>query len=90
MLTSTYLQFSDYIKAGGRLREFNFLRKKISDAIAFDVDVADERGNRYMFVMQENDGTWRIKNGRVPEWVPQAESSLHAVIMEHQQAAYSH
>jgi hypothetical protein len=83
MLTSAYLQFSHYIKAGGLLREFNFLRRAKSDSIIYDVDVADEKGNRFMFFMQQREGAWRITNGKIPEWIPQAENSLQAAILEH-------
>ena len=84
MLTSTYLQFTHYVKAGGRLREFNFLRRAISNVFMFNVDVADERGNRIIFDMQEKEGSWKIINGQVPEWVPKAENDLRAAIAQHQ------
>jgi hypothetical protein len=83
MLTSPLLQFSHNIKAGGRLREFNFLRRAKSDLVFFHVDVPDEKGNRVVFDMQERGGAWRIASAQIPEWVPQAENSLEAAIKEH-------
>ena len=84
MLTSIYQQFTHTIKAGGRLREFNFLRKSKSQAIVYDVDVADEKGHRYVFGMQELEGAWKIASGQVPEWAVPAENELRTAIAEHQ------
>ena len=84
MLTSVYLQFSHNIKAGGRLREFNFLRRVKSNSLFFHVDVPDEKGNRLMFDMLQQEGAWKITGSQVPEWLPQAENSLQAAILEHQ------
>ena len=40
------IHFTRLIKAGGRLREFNFRKMKQLDQDVFSVDTVDDRGNR--------------------------------------------
>jgi hypothetical protein len=63
------VQFTKLIKAGGRLREFNFRRSEGLKNPLFTVDVADERGNRlYLLYRRENAG-WLIQSS-IPElWI---------------------
>ena len=80
MQTSTYLQFTRTIKAGGRFREFNFLRRLRNDIITYDTDVADERGNRFIFEMKKIDDQWTIVGKDLPSWITESQSTLHDVI----------
>ena len=80
MQTSTYLQFTRTIKAVGRFREFNFLRRSKNNTITYDTDVADERGNRYIFEMKKIDEQWTIIGKDLPSWITESQSSLHDVI----------
>jgi len=73
------VQFSLLVKAGDRLREFNF-RKLRAPHDEFSVNVCDERGNRIFFRMQKNESNWRISNTSVPKWISQNEIALHEAV----------
>jgi hypothetical protein len=47
----------------------------------FHVDVNDDRGNRIMFNMRQEEGEWKIDN-IVPKWVTDAEGKLRDAIEE--------
>ena len=72
--------FTKLVKAGDRLREFNF-RKFASPANFIHVDVSDERGSRHMFKMlrSEEDG-WKIDDKNLPGWIYEAEEKLSEAI----------
>jgi hypothetical protein len=76
---STY--FSKLIKAGDRLREFNFRLASINDDSRYTVDVPDDKGNRILFSLYKNaEREWKIAAQRMPIWVHHAETDLaHAV-----------
>ena len=76
---STY--FSKLIKAGDRLREFNFRLASINDNNRYTVDVPDDKGNRVLFSMYRNaDGEWKIAAQLMPMWIHNAEIDLaHAI-----------
>lgn len=68
--------FTKLVKAGDRLREFNF-RKLPGGASDFHVDVSDERGSRHIFKMRkEQEDQWKIENENLPKWIYEAEKSL--------------
>lgn len=78
---STY--FSKVIKAGDRLREFNFRQASLNDASRYTVDVPDDKGNRIMFSIDKDaDGEWKIAAQRMPLWVHDAEQHLAKAIEE--------
>jgi hypothetical protein len=59
--------FSRLLKAGGRLREFNF--RKLTDQTDgdwFHVDVADERGDRIIFRLSTS---LKAASASLPPWV---------------------
>jgi hypothetical protein len=65
MNTHKNLHFTLLIRIQGRLREFNFRKRPDNN---YDVDVADERGNRIQFrIMQEE--TKFIKGDNLPAWI---------------------
>ena len=75
------VHFTRLIKAGGRLREFNFRRIPNTSIETFHVDVSDERMNRIMFQMQkESSGSWKIVNTSLPQWVADVEQKLHDIL----------
>jgi hypothetical protein len=75
------IQFSRLMKAGDRVREFNFLRMKSPDeSAAFSINVVDDRGNRIAFNMEKIDNDWKIIGGVLPSWITQNENRLHALI----------
>ncbi len=75
--------FTRLIKAGGRLREFNFIRLGGNRQNIFDVDVVDNRFNRVMFKVQKDERDWHIiQQADLPEWVSNAETELREIILE--------
>jgi len=76
------IQFTKLVKADGRLREFNFRKTNGMQGESFTVDVSDDRGNRIMFRMQKNDGSWKIQDQQLPEWIIENETGFHELIEE--------
>jgi hypothetical protein len=72
--------FTRLVKAGNRLREFNF--RKFSDPVnLIHVDVSDERGTRHIFKMQRSDkDKWEIDDKNLPGWIYEAEEKLSQAI----------
>lgn len=78
---STY--FSKVIKAGDKLREFNFRQTNINDNSRYTVDVPDDKGNRITFSIYKNaDGEWKVAAQLMPMWVHNAEPDLAFAIEE--------
>jgi hypothetical protein len=78
---STY--FSKLIKAGDRVREFNFRRASLNDNSRYAVDVPDDKGNRILFSMYKNaDNEWKVAAQLMPMWVHNAETDLANAIEE--------
>ena len=78
------VQFTSLLKAGGRLREFNF-RKINNDPNKelFSVNVCDDRGERVFFTMQKEQNNWRFGLAPLlPAWISQQENQLSAAIEE--------
>jgi hypothetical protein len=75
------IQFTKLIKAPAQQREFNF-RKIPGESESFHVDVNDDRGNRIVFKMQLENGSWKISGNIVPKWITDAENKLHLAIEE--------
>ena len=75
------VHFTRLIKAGGRLREFNFRKLRGPDLELFTVDTVDDRGNRILFRMQKEDNNhWAIQPQMLPKWIPENEDKLHEAI----------
>jgi len=76
------IQFSRIIKAGGRLKEFNFLKVFNVEKPTYyvDVPVPDEGGKRYIFSLFNDGKSWRISGTGLPEWLLQVESLLKGVV----------
>ena len=72
--------FTKLVKAGERLREFNFRKLSSASDNLYHVDVSDDRGNRLIFRMQKDDGQWKIIKTELPEWVFDVEENLHSAI----------
>ena len=77
------IQFTRLIKTDGRLREFNFRKTGYnSGEEKCSVDTVDDRGNRIIFSMLRENGTWKLGSALLPKWITQYEGSLHEVIEE--------
>jgi hypothetical protein len=80
---STY--FSKLIKAGDRIREFNFRQTNLNDNSRYSVDVPDDKGNRIMFSIYKNaDHEWKVAAQLMPIWVHDAEFDLGKAIQENE------
>lgn len=78
---STY--FSKVIKAGDKLREFNFRQTYLNDDSRYTVDVPDDKGKRILFSIYKNaDAEWKVAAQLMPIWVHNAESELAFAIQE--------
>lgn len=73
------LHFTKLVKAGGRLREFNFRRLAGSSEL-YHVDVSDDRGNRIIFKTRKENGVWKIEDTALPKWVYEAEPHMKDAI----------
>lgn len=76
------VQFSLLIKAGGRLREFNFRKLKTIDKERFSVDVCNERGDRIIFNMQKLDNEWEIMEEQLPKWILESKPAIRQAVDE--------
>ena len=77
------VQFTKLIKIDGRLREFNF--RKHGDMLqkhVCSVNVADDRGNRIIFEMQQQEGGWKIVQHQLPVWILDNENNFQQFIEE--------
>lgn len=75
------VHFTRIIKAGGRLREFNFRKINGLEQETFTVDTVDDRGNRLLLRMLKNSNNhWGIVQQTLPRWIPENEDKLHEAI----------
>jgi hypothetical protein len=77
-----HIQFSRIIKAGGRLKEFNFLKLFNTEKPTYyvDVSVPDEGGKRYFFSLFNDGKIWKICGEGLPEWLLQVEAMLRGEV----------
>ena len=76
------IQFTKVLKADGRQREFNFRKSNGEKESIFTVDVSDDRGNRIIFKMQKDAGSWKIIPQLVPAWIKDNEALFSDIIEE--------
>lgn len=84
ILFTKVVHFTKLIKAGGRLREFNLRKLQHPDKELFSIDTVDDRGNRIIFRMEKNGGSWHIvpPEQTLPVWVSEVENKLGDTIEE--------
>ena len=70
------VQFSKYIKIEGQLKEFNFLKLNKNDFPTYTVDVSDERGRRFIFLLVQDGKEWKITGDDLPNWILDAKGLL--------------
>lgn len=76
------IHFTKLIKTAGKQREFNFRKIKNAEAGLFSIDVADDRGNRIVFKMQQQGAHWRLIEHDLPVWIVNVEEELSQKITE--------
>jgi hypothetical protein len=69
------IQFTLLIRINKQLHEFNFLKRNED---LYDGDTVDERGDRHYFNMIKENNYWKIQGSRLPKWIADSESFLHA------------
>jgi hypothetical protein len=74
------IHFTRLIKAGGRLREFNFRKLRGVEQEMFTVDTVDDRGNRILFRMIKENNQWTILQQILPGWIAESELKLNEAI----------
>ncbi len=74
------VQFTQLVKAEGRLREFNFRKLKSPGEEMFTVNVINDRGDRIIFSMQKQEDHWKIIPSQLPPWIMQNENKLNDAI----------
>ena len=74
------IHFTRLIKAGGRLREFNFRKLGGLEQETFTVDTVDDRGNRILLRMEKSNNHWTIVQQLLPRWINENEDKLHEAI----------
>ncbi|MCH5596811.1 hypothetical protein [Niabella ginsengisoli] len=66
------IHFSRLVKINERLREFNYKKNNTAGDYVFDVDTADDRGNRIFFRLSKNDNEWTLNSTHaIPDWIGQ-------------------
>jgi len=76
------IQFTKLIKCDGQLKEFNFRKPNGKQEGPFTVDVIDTKGNRIIFNMEKQEGSWKITTEKLPEWIMEGEKAFHEMIEE--------
>lgn len=77
------IHFSRLVKISGRLREFNFKKNNNAGDFVFDVDTADDRGNRIFFRMDKKDNDWVVSSKQsIPDWIELHVEQLAAELEE--------
>jgi hypothetical protein len=74
------IQFTNLIKAGGHLREFNFRKSMGIDGPLFTVDVADEMGGRHYLMFRLDDDHWELKTKNMPTWIEEVIPQIQTAI----------
>jgi hypothetical protein len=77
MITATNIAFTLLIKINGRQREFNFRKRPDGN---YDTDTNDEHGNRYIFRMEKENDTWKIKGKSLPPWLMESEGVINEAL----------
>ncbi len=78
------VQFSLLLKVGGRLREFNFRKINRPNEEKFSVNVCNDKGERILFDMKENDSEWDFitPTGNLPLWISDARNDIREALSE--------
>ncbi len=63
------IQFTKLIKAGGRLREFNFRKSNSVSGQIFTVDVADHHDIRHYLIFRQDGNNWSLESKDVALWI---------------------
>ncbi len=74
------IQFTRLIKAGGRLREFNFRKSQGLNNALFSIDVVSDNSDRHYLLFSQVNGTWILETKKMIPWIeevlPQIEEAI--------------
>ena len=71
------IHFSRLVKINGRLRECNYRKNNNAGSYVFDVDTADDRGNRIFFRLLKEDNEWALTSKQdLPAWITENKEQL--------------
>jgi hypothetical protein len=77
------IHFTKLVKVNGRLKEFNFRKLGGPNEGLFTVDVSDDRGNRILFRVHQENNVWKIvEQQQLPNWVIEKEEVFNELIEE--------
>jgi hypothetical protein len=85
MLRPKNIQFTNLIKADGRLHEFNFRKSVTANGPLFTVDVADKNGSRHYIFFHFADKHWLLKTRNNPAWIEEVIPKIQQAIETHEQ-----
>ena len=80
MQIQKHIQFTNLIKAGGQLHEFNFRRSVGTEGPLFTVDVADQRGDRHYIVFRLEADRWLLRSKMLPAWIEEVIPQIQQAI----------
>jgi hypothetical protein len=77
------IQFSRLVKINGRLHEINYKKNNIAGSYVFDVDTADDRGNRIFFRLIKDQNEWDLTaSQKLPDWISENKLQLATELEE--------
>jgi hypothetical protein len=77
------IQFTNLLKAGGQLREFNFRKSLGTDGPLFTVDVVDQKAGRYYLIFRLEGKSWTLKTKNIPAWIEEVIPKIQQAIDIH-------
>ena len=77
------IQFTRLIKAGGRLREFNFRKSQGLNNALFSIDVVSDNSDRHYLLYSLVNDTWILETKKIIPWIeevlPQVEEAIRDI-----------
>jgi len=79
------IQFSKLLKLNGQLKEFNFRKSNASSEGLFTIDLLDDKANRIIFYMENQNSEWVSVTPNLPKWLEDVLPQLNEIIQEEMQ-----
>ena len=77
------IQFTRLIKAGGRLREFNFRKSQGLNNALFTIDVVSDNSDRHYLLYSLVNGAWVLETKKMIDWIEEVLPQIEEAIQEH-------
>lgn len=75
------IQFTRLIKAGGRLREFNFRKSNAISGPIFTVDVVDHHDVRHYLIFRKDGEAWILQSKEIANWIEEVMPQIKDVLL---------